>query len=177
MNVLYCKNCHMRTPRNFADEDQFDGVFCKHCATALGYTPKRPNPPTSGSNAIQPPRPRPEIIWAHNLEALKAFALGDPEDPETMLRYWKAQESAGYPGASENVKYFTSIIKSHKAPVSAERVDALSRIVRCRDCKHRVAGTKMCAHPKAIGWDAIEPDDDDFCSCGEKKEAPNDAEF
>jgi hypothetical protein len=44
-------------------------------------------------------------------------------------------------------------------------------VVRCKDCKHRVEGSKMCAHPKAIGWDAIEPDDDDFCSCGERKKA------
>lgn len=50
--------------------------------------------------------------------------------------------------------------------------DALGSIVRCKDCKHRVEPTKMCSHPKAIGWDAIEPDDDDFCSCGERKGPP-----
>lgn len=43
-------------------------------------------------------------------------------------------------------------------------------VVRCKDCKHRVENCKMCAHPKAIGWDAIEPEDDDFCSYGERKE-------
>lgn len=43
-------------------------------------------------------------------------------------------------------------------------------VVRCKDCKHRVKPSKMCAHPKAIGWDAIEPEDDDFCSYGERKE-------
>ena len=42
-------------------------------------------------------------------------------------------------------------------------------VVRCKDCIHRVEPSKMCAHPKAIGWDAIEPDDDDFCSCGERR--------
>lgn len=41
-------------------------------------------------------------------------------------------------------------------------------VVRCKDCKHRVLPSKMCMHPKAIGWDAIEPEDDDFCSYGEK---------
>jgi hypothetical protein len=41
-------------------------------------------------------------------------------------------------------------------------------VVRCKDCKHRVKPSKMCAHPKAVGWDAIEPEDDDFCSYGEK---------
>lgn len=53
--------------------------------------------------------------------------------------------------------------------------DALGCIVRCRDCKHRVEPSKICNHPKAVGWDAIEPDDDDFCSCGERKEDENDA--
>lgn len=43
-------------------------------------------------------------------------------------------------------------------------------LVRCRDCMHRIEGSKMCAHPKAIGWDAIEPEDDDFCSYGERRE-------
>jgi hypothetical protein len=43
-------------------------------------------------------------------------------------------------------------------------------VVRCKECKHRIEGAKMCAHPKAIGWDAIEPEDDDFCSYGERRE-------
>ena len=40
---------------------------------------------------------------------------------------------------------------------------------RCKDCVHRVEQGKMCTHPKAIGWDAIEPEDDDFCSYGERR--------
>jgi hypothetical protein len=52
---------------------------------------------------------------------------------------------------------------------AAPTLDAVE-IVRCRECQHRIEGTKMCAHPKAIGWDAIEPDDDDFCSYGERRE-------
>lgn len=50
-------------------------------------------------------------------------------------------------------------------------------VVRCKDCKHRVKGSKMCAHPKAVGWDAIEPDDDDFCSCGERGEAETETKY
>lgn len=46
---------------------------------------------------------------------------------------------------------------------SAKRIE----IVKCKDCKYRVEGSKMCQHPKAVGWDALEPDDDDFCSYGE----------
>lgn len=52
--------------------------------------------------------------------------------------------------------------------------DAFGAIVRCKDCKHRVEPSKMCKHPKAVGWDAIEPDDNDFCSCGERRDE-NDA--
>ena len=44
-------------------------------------------------------------------------------------------------------------------------------VVLCKDCKHRVRPSKMCSHPKAVGWDAIEPDDDAFCSYGEREEA------
>lgn len=43
-------------------------------------------------------------------------------------------------------------------------------LVRCKDCKNRLEGTKMCAHPGAMGWDAIEVEDDDFCSYGERKD-------
>ena len=53
----------------------------------------------------------------------------------------------------------------HPAYVSRDLVE----VVRCRDCAHRVEDSKMCAHPKAIGWDAIEPEDDDFCSYGIRK--------
>lgn len=49
----------------------------------------------------------------------------------------------------------------------APTIDA-EPVVRCKDCIHRVEGAKMCMHPKAIGWDAIEPEDDDFCSYGER---------
>lgn len=51
----------------------------------------------------------PAVRWGLNLANLNAGAFGSPEDPETLLRYWKAQEAAGYPGASENVLYFKSI--------------------------------------------------------------------
>lgn len=46
----------------------------------------------------------------------------------------------------------------------AEKIE----IVKCKDCKYRCSNGKMCSHPKAIGWDAIEPEDEDFCSYGEK---------
>ena len=42
-------------------------------------------------------------------------------------------------------------------------------VVRRKDCIHRVEGSKMCMHPKAVGWDTIEPEDDDFCSYGERR--------
>ena len=56
-------------------------------------------------------------IWEENLERLKrgefgdARAITDEGHELTMLAYWQAQAYAGYPGASENVKYFENIIK------------------------------------------------------------------
>jgi hypothetical protein len=55
--------------------------------------------------------------WNKNLEKLQNGAFGDVDaDNEiisyhTMLRYWKAQASAGYPYADENVKYFEEATK------------------------------------------------------------------
>ena len=55
--------------------------------------------------------PRAEERWAKNLEMLKSGALGDDTLHETLLRYWKTQEEADYPYASENVKYFEDIVR------------------------------------------------------------------
>lgn len=114
MNALYCINCHCRTPRNFADEDMFNGVYCLQCATEFGYLPRVPKPPTSGSN-VQKPIDK-TTVWMLNLENLKTGAYGAQNAPETMLRYWKAQEAAGFPGASENVQYFKATIEKEAKP-------------------------------------------------------------
>ena len=53
-----------------------------------------------------------EAQWDCNLANLNAGVLGAPTHPESLLRYWKAQELAGYPSASENVKYFESRLKA-----------------------------------------------------------------
>ena len=44
--------------------------------------------------------------WEKNLEHLMSGGFGDTIHAETLLNYWYAQADAGYPGASENVKYF-----------------------------------------------------------------------
>lgn len=49
--------------------------------------------------------------WDANMKRLKAGVLGNVADPKTLLRYWEAQEAAGYPGANENVRYFKELIK------------------------------------------------------------------
>ena len=54
------------------------------------------------------------IQWAVNLDSLTAGAFGSPQDPETLLRYWKAQEMVGYPYASENVRYFEEQVQKSK---------------------------------------------------------------
>lgn len=56
----------------------------------------------------------PAIRWSVNLGGLISGVFGDPYDPKTMLVYWKAQEAAGYPYASENVKYFEELVQKSK---------------------------------------------------------------
>ena len=48
----------------------------------------------------------------------------------------------------------------------APKVDAVE-VVRCKDCEHRKE--KTCFHPFAGMWVGYELKDDDFCSCGERK--------
>ena len=49
-------------------------------------------------------------VWNKNLEHLKSGGFGDETNPETLLNYWRAQYDAGYPYASENVKYFAGLL-------------------------------------------------------------------
>lgn len=51
-----------------------------------------------------------EKRWEKNLDHLMNGGFGDPTKAETLLNYWYAQESAGYPYASENVKYFEEMV-------------------------------------------------------------------
>jgi hypothetical protein len=55
-----------------------------------------------------------ESLWEKNLQNLKAGTLGNPEDTKTLLRYWQFQESASYPYARENVKYFKNLIEKER---------------------------------------------------------------
>ncbi len=50
------------------------------------------------------------LLWERNLENLRAGTLGDAGSPDTLLRYWRAQEKAHYPGARENVSYFEELL-------------------------------------------------------------------
>ena len=50
----------------------------------------------------------------------------------------------------------------------AKTVDAVE-VVRCKDCKNRDEITGECKHPKAVGWDVLMLDDNDFCSYGERR--------
>ena len=49
--------------------------------------------------------------WEKNIEHLQSGGFGDTTKPDTLLNYWRAQKSAGYPGANENVKYFETLVK------------------------------------------------------------------
>ncbi len=55
-----------------------------------------------------------EALWKRNLENLTSGALGNPDNPITLLRYWQAQERAHYPYARENVEYFMIAVEEEK---------------------------------------------------------------
>lgn len=58
--------------------------------------------------------------WERNLEGLHNGIFGEiatydeATTYQTLLRYWRAQERAGYPYASENVKYFEESLRRCK---------------------------------------------------------------
>lgn len=56
-----------------------------------------------------------DVLWQRNLTSLEAGTLGDKKLPETLLRYWQAQERAHYPFARENVQYFEAKVREQNA--------------------------------------------------------------
>ena len=58
-----------------------------------------------------------EKTWQRNLENLRAGCLGDPQSPETLLRYWLLQERAHYPNAQSSVEYFRALVGGREAAV------------------------------------------------------------
>lgn len=58
--------------------------------------------------------------------------------------------------------------QAYKNGYAAGMKAAEEKIVHCKECKHR-RDYGMCDHPKAVGWDAIAPEDNDFCSYGERR--------
>ena len=74
------------------------------------------------------------------------------------------------------IEYIRSLEHNYNVAVSfnenqAKYIESLDAVpvVHCKDCKNYDLGTHMCPHPRALGWDAIEPDPDDFCSYGERR--------
>ena len=62
-----------------------------------------------------------ELLWEKNLANLESGTLGDPQKPETLLRYWQSQERAHYPYARENVEYFKSILKQNSKEIEEKQ--------------------------------------------------------
>lgn len=65
-----------------------------------------------------------EALWQTNLNNLQSGSLGDPSDPRTLLRYWKMQDRAHYPYASDNVAYFQQFLRAQmqQAQVQAQQI-------------------------------------------------------
>lgn len=62
-------------------------------------------------------------LWEQNLENLRLGALGDVNDPATLLRYWQYQERAHYPYARDNVEYFTMLLDSKAKEMTYEEAN------------------------------------------------------
>ena len=84
--------------------------------------------------------------WEKNLEMLKSGALGDTDSPETLLRYWQMQAEAGYPQASENVKYYEDMVRRETEAHWGE-------------CRKPLGDYRYC-----------ETAENDYCSYGERRE-------
>ena len=74
--------------------------------------------------------PRKELAWEFNLYNFKDGLFGDPKDPWTILRYWKAQEAVDYPGASDNVKYFTDIVEKRQQSRERDHTETLLLFIK-----------------------------------------------
>lgn len=106
-NVLYvgliCSECHFSIAKkvNLDDEETMidNYSFCPSCGARMDGESKETSQ---------------EATWTKNLELLRSGGFGSmngDECFETLLKYWKMQEQAGFPSASENVKYFEDLIK------------------------------------------------------------------
>lgn len=62
--------------------------------------------------------------------------------------------------------FLEAILRVKEAPT----VDAVP-VVRCKDCEYRLHPTGMCMNPMAMGFDALEPTDSDFCSRGKRRDS------
>lgn len=93
MNDLKCINCRHRATKGIS-------YYCDISGNYMHYSVWCPH-----WSALKIER------WEKNLEMLKSGALGDATSPETLLRYWQMQERAGYPNASENVKYLENMVR------------------------------------------------------------------
>lgn len=58
MSNSYCIKCKQPTPRNFADEEIFNGIYCRACALRLGLLPKPVADALTPPNAAPANKPR-----------------------------------------------------------------------------------------------------------------------
>ena len=58
-------------------------------------------------------------LWEENLKAFQMGAYGNPQDPSTLLIYWRNMERAHYPYARENVERLEAQIAQQMAAMQA----------------------------------------------------------
>ena len=97
-------------------DSEMVGYRCSECNTTWD-TPTKHCPNCGAKMDGGNKETEKEARWNKNMEHLKSGGFGSMDGKEcyeTLLRYWQAQEQAGYPQASENVKYFEEMIKRNK---------------------------------------------------------------
>lgn len=62
-------------------------------------------------------------MWEECRKNLQMGAYGNPQDPKTLIQFWKAMESFGYPRAKENVKRFEDIKEENNPMLGGGIVD------------------------------------------------------
>jgi hypothetical protein len=81
--------------------------------------------------------------WDDILAMLKSGALGDETSPTTLLKYWQMLEAAGYPSASENVKYFKELVEKEGCKMSGRYIDADALKEQCFKFANDVSRSAM----------------------------------
>lgn len=101
-------------PRRLVRRDRYGGVeadaFCRYDFLVYDEALQAYRYDDDYLFSVAPAKPdkdQREALWSGNLDNYKEGMFGKVGETETLMRYWAAQARCGYPGAEENLNYFT----------------------------------------------------------------------